>query len=678
MTGPVLLEENVARQVVLVEAVETTDARSALIGDAERERAEGAVLQRLGHVPGQPVDPARFLPARAAEILVHVESRQPRLAALQRAPAWGPLLAWAVPAIALVAGFASDRIGNPRQLDLLSLPLLGFVAWNFAVFAWLAALALVPRWGHAVRARMQPVVDACMGIANVGARRDIATAFRRQWSRVSGGLDEARLRRALHVAAAAWALGLVLSIVWTGLAREYRVGWESTWLGAGQVHALVQAIAWPGRALAGMEGFTLEQVQGLNFRSGRAPGQEEARQWAVLYIVFLLAAVVLPRLVFAAYAGWRAHRLARRVRLQLDAPYFAHMLARLNPVRIALVPGTDDAQWRAALDCLLRQASAPGDGGARLRTAQGDELVVDEGATDPAALRVQLRALESWPDALACWPLEARLRADIAAQAPPWQRAGTDRLLQHWASNHTTRWERSLSLLAAALSRAARDAEEPQGWWPGGKARDAARTALLERLTASLDALHRDLLQLHGVDGLVFAQSVEGRSAEDFLHRGTAAGAGAVAGLAAGALAGAKIDLLTGGLTMGAGAAVGALIGGAGAFGAARFLDWGGAVRLADEQLQALAESLVLQYLAVIHAGRMPDVPLAHVPAAWRSESVAAVAAQSTDLIAACHRARAAQRPEEGDELLRAPLRAACSATLRQLYPGRTVFETEA
>jgi hypothetical protein len=200
--------------------------------------------------------------------------------------------------------------------------------------------------------------------------------------------------------------------------------------------------------------------------------------------------------------------------------------------------------------------------------------------------------------------------------------------------------------------------------------------ALLERLQARLGDLHHQLLKLHGAEGYRVQHGVSTRAGglAAYVNQGSAGAAGAVAGMAAGALTGAHVDLLTGGLTLGAGAAIGALIGGAGAFGAARWGNLGGNVRLSDEQLQSLAESLLLQYLAVVHAGRTIELLESHWPAQWRSETVAAVATESDALRRAARQARQPQGQPEQQQVAGAFMelfKRLETAVLRQLYPAR-------
>jgi hypothetical protein len=705
------LDEAAARRLVLMQAVEQADERGALLAEEERVHLERTLLEQHGVPRGQRPDPAWYLPERARAILQKVEQRNPKLLRLEQPDLGWERLALLLPVVAAAAGFASDQLGDPHQLDLLALPLIGFVLWNFAVYLLLLFSPLVP--AGAGRRPAQRLAGWLAGLParfgeRAGARlkQSVAVQFRRLWWQAASTLQAARVQRVLHVSAAAWALGVIASIAWHGLVREYRVGWESTWLQPAQVQWLANLVSAPGRALLHLDAFTLDEIERLRLRASGAVGP----RWALLYIAFLFTSVVVPRALLALYAAWRARRAARAVRLDLRQPYFDRVMARVSPARWTIALRGADERLRNVLSCVLRQAGAD----PVLRTPQHDELAWTEDAhadadqvwlatdsldearaalaqrsaepkpllllhgagIDAASLGLQARGEDvltvALADCAACWAAEGPLREALLRQVPPWKKAGSERLMQAWAQVHEERASAAARLLASVLAACAVDSEPTQSLWSGGKAREAAMAALLERLQARLAELHHELLRLYGAQGYRVQHGVAAQAGglASYVNQGSAGAAGAVAGMAAGAMTGAHIDLLTGGLTMGAGAAIGALIGGAGAFGAARWGNLGGSVRLSDEQLQSLAESLMLQSLAVIHAGRTVEWAQAQSPVRWRSETVAAVAAEAEALRRACRQARQPQDAEQAVAALAAWFKRLEGMVLRQLYPG--------
>lgn len=372
------LPEAQARRLVLAQALEAGDPEGKLVGRLEREQIERDALAATGDpARGEPLDPKAYLLARTDRLLDLLSHRQPALASLQQPPAWQAWIAWALPLVALVAGALIERIDNPRQVNLLSPPLLAFLFWNLAVYVLLVVLALRtpgpakdgagwwPRWF----ARREG-----------GLRGQVARRFHEAWWQVAGPLEAQRWRRILHLSAAFWAIGVGLSIVLGGLVREYRIGWESTLLDLPQVHAFLSALFAPVVALTPLQPFSMEELARLHFTSGSGVGREEARRWVFLYLALLGLVVVLPRLLLAAVAWWRERWGARALAIDLGDASFAPVLGRVRPARVSLLL-VDAADARTTvIEQALRQAGGvpppadPRETWTLLSTARGDVL----------------------------------------------------------------------------------------------------------------------------------------------------------------------------------------------------------------------------------------------------------------------------------------------------------------
>ncbi|MGZ5269584.1 MAG: DUF3482 domain-containing protein [Ramlibacter sp.] len=379
-TDRLLLDEAAARRLLLVQAIDTVDAQGRLVGPSERERIEHEALSATGDpARGQTLDAQAWLLLRADRLLDLVRHRQRGLAALAQAPAWQHWAAWGLPLLALVLGGTIDRIDNPKQVNLLSPPLLAFLLWNLGVYVAVLVMALWPRRRRAADSERSPLRDL-LAWRTGGLRGDVAKAFALAWWTAAGALEGQRWRRILHTSAAAWAVGVALSIVAGGLVREYRVGWESTLLDLPQVHALLRALFAPVVALLPIEPFSQAELARLHFGSGVEVGRLEARRWVGLYVSLLVVLVVLPRSVLAAWAALRQHRLARAIAIDLRSPYFVALLGRVSPARVRIgiaVLGDADP---APLHLVLRQAAAVATASARrehwtvLDTPRGDAL----------------------------------------------------------------------------------------------------------------------------------------------------------------------------------------------------------------------------------------------------------------------------------------------------------------
>jgi hypothetical protein len=147
-------------------------------------------------------------------------------------------------------------------------------------------------------------------------------------------LADARAGRVLHLAAALFALGAVLGLYLRAVAFEYRIGWESTFLTASTVHTILQFVLEPAAKLLGMSFPSPEAVSAMRITGGA--GGADAGPWIHMYAVTIGLAVVAPRLLLSAYAGWRERRLANAFRFDLGEPYFRRVLAAFAPSRARL------------------------------------------------------------------------------------------------------------------------------------------------------------------------------------------------------------------------------------------------------------------------------------------------------------------------------------------------------
>lgn len=746
--GILHLDESGARRLVLARAIDDADPQGKLLSEVEREQLEREAFEQ-SRPPSGALVPSHYLQLRATRVLAAVENRNPRIAALREPEPWRRWLAVLLPLALCAVGAAIDRIDNPGRVNMLSPPLLGVILWNLLAYALLAAGALLPRqWVPRL-----PLAAVQRWLAGTGVdrrtgrlRADVLARFHHHWLQAAGRLQALRARQLLHLCAAAWAVGLAISIVLGGVVREYRVGWESTLLDVRQVHGFLQVLFAPVVALLPFEPFSVADLQRMAFRSQQPVEVGEARRWIWMYVALLAVLVIVPRLLLAGAAGWQRRRAARAVRIDLRDPYYAQVLARVSPARVTLAlvapagPGRD-AVLRMLGEIADRPAPPPPDVWPVLATPRGDVLrffdvpadfrppapvaaaqaagagpaqawlqellgrfrapararppdpvqaaLADtdlvllapgglddlEEATrllhwvaqpalvlapgDDAVYREAVRRLGLAADVLplgaaaAHWACDAVLLEAALARVATSQRAGLERLAASWKERQDARFAEAMRLLAGELVRAARDSQEvggatvnlrrlvsPEDREAAQRAREEARTLLLQRVHAGESAVLAQLVQLHraGTSALPLpATRAQAGFAEQHTVDRPQAG---MAGAATGAAMGAGIDLMTGGLTLGAAAALGAVIGGSAAYVAAAWKNRaapGGQpqVQLGDELLQALTEGLLLAYLSVAH--RVPDA------AGWRSEVVAAVEARKATLEPLWQQARGAE-----------------------------------
>ncbi len=364
------MDENAARDVLLVRALETTEASRDLLSDADRQHAgrAAAELARWGSSSsGSPPSADEFLARRAALLLEKLGATHPALVRAGRALAWRPAIAAAVAVAALLFGAVVEQVADRGRVNILAFPLLLIVGWNLVVYVALAVQSLrrlrgsrggssrVPAAGAGREAldgresATRPssggwLRDALIRLSQRGVttgRGALASALRRfglEWSHAMAPLTRARAAQLLHLGAALVAVGAILGLYLRGLVFEYRIGWESTFLGPAAVHALLSTVLSPAATLLGIPLPSVEDIAALRF-----PGNGDASraaEWIHLHAVTVLLAVILPRVLLYLLASLRVRQLGGCVPLDLDGPYFRRLLGPLHhgELRLRVVP----------------------------------------------------------------------------------------------------------------------------------------------------------------------------------------------------------------------------------------------------------------------------------------------------------------------------------------------------
>ncbi len=602
------MTEEEARRVVLLQSHEEGRA-------SPHWRAEDRLwaTQQAVATLGERASPERFVATRAALAMPRLVERDPRAKRWLARRGWHA--AWVLLALAggLFAGLALDQLGPPQRVNLLAPAVWAVVAWNVAVYA--AVVLPLPRLGLR------------RWLAAWGAGRGGSPTV--PWLEAAKDLALARAALVLHAAAAALALGLVAGLYLRGLVLDYRAGWQSTFLDAAQVQALLGTLLAPATMFTGI---AVPDVAPLRVGPDGA-ASASAAPWIHLYGATLALAVVLPRALFALAAALRARRLAAHFPLRLDTPYFE----ALHPLMRPGLPRAVRLLWCAPPQTVAvlfgQRVEVPVQPLTLLRSDEGDELTL--GA--PPDLATPLPPHAAWqrwlgrPD-----PADERLdRARAACDAvllvaapeaprPPWLASfgkpvivlepaasasapalplfaladgwlpdgrllralaaalegdpRLPRLAAHWRRRQQQRLDAVVGELAASLGRiaSARVPLADSGWrvWRSDAEADAARQALAAKLEAELRDSGERLRALVGAAEATPAAPVSTGLRRVGIDQGRAALTGGVGGgVLSGALLGLKADLLAGGMTMGGGMLVGAVLGALGGAGVARGLN---------------------------------------------------------------------------------------------------------
>jgi len=330
------MDESAALDIIAVRAIESADRERSVWSDADRAWATRAAAEVVGEAA-----PAGLFLARRAELaLERLGERDRTLPRAVRSLRWRPWAGYAIVAGALLLGVAVDRVGDAQRINVLAPPVLVLLLWNLAVYV-AVMVGYVVRYGEAADAGplRRIVVRLASGLRWMRSRLGVplaaaVAALTADWTRVAAALYGARAARILHLAAVAFALGVIAGLYLRGIAFEYRATWESTFLDASTVRSLLAIALAPGAMATGLPVPDAAQVSAI-----RAPAAENAARWLHLMAATLLLIVIVPRLALALVAWLLERHRATHLPLAFEEPYFQRLLRGLHagPVRVHAV-----------------------------------------------------------------------------------------------------------------------------------------------------------------------------------------------------------------------------------------------------------------------------------------------------------------------------------------------------
>jgi len=358
------MRERSSQIVLLIRAFEEADRDGVIVPMQARAAATRRALRVTGLADwsgdlkdARNVKNGETVTRRARLLFDSLSRKIPALRDVLRVARLGAVSTPLIVFLSLAVGLATNALGPERQINLLSVPLLGTLAWNLLVYLWwgLSRLTRLSPGRRFARARAWGR-DAAEYLAELllkGAIRRRLGSWKRSeggdserlritsrailrfgalWQRCAGELLAARVQRLLHVGAALFALGLLGGVYVRGIALAYRASWESTWLAAGQVQSLMNGILGPASALLGRP---VPDVAPLE-----APLHGEAAPWIHLFAVTILLAVVLPRIALALWESLRGARLAAEMPIDLEDGYCRRMFRdwRGGTTSVEIVP----------------------------------------------------------------------------------------------------------------------------------------------------------------------------------------------------------------------------------------------------------------------------------------------------------------------------------------------------
>jgi hypothetical protein len=296
------MTESEAREVLVVQA---HDAAPGALWTAE----DAVWASRLADESVSDDAPAeRWAVARARHALQRLQPRVPAIAAWLRLPMWRER--WlAVPVVlGVLAGAFTDAVAHGQQVQVLPIHLWAVVLWSLAVYAILLLNAL--RIGPAFSGHFRQLISRLLQTTRTEG--PLAAAALR-WAAISKDLMGARAAVLLHMAAAAVGLGMLASLYWRGLALDYRAAWESTFVEAEFLHALLTVILSPAMTITQIELPDVGGLAAMRLTPQHPHPTASAAPWIHLHAATLLVFVVLPRTALAIIAWARARWLSGHI-----------------------------------------------------------------------------------------------------------------------------------------------------------------------------------------------------------------------------------------------------------------------------------------------------------------------------------------------------------------------------
>ncbi len=315
-----------ARALVLTSTIEEVDRGGEVLALDARREATRTAREKRGEWLGR-----RGLLLR--DRLVH---DIPQLGAYLKRSDPGRGLVLPLCVLAFVVGLATNALGPQRHIHVLALPLLGLIAWNLAVFLFLALRGVLPiSLGEG--SRLLAIWQRFFARPPRGGegREVLVEALARDfalWAKTVAPLARARIDHAFHAAAAAMVTGVVVGMYLRGVIFAYRATWESTFLSSGMVDGLLRIVLGPAAFLLARDVPSAALIE--------SPQSGDAGPWIHLWAVTALLFVILPRAVLALRASLAVAWRSRRLEVEVPGSWRRRLHAAAEAVvhRVEVIP----------------------------------------------------------------------------------------------------------------------------------------------------------------------------------------------------------------------------------------------------------------------------------------------------------------------------------------------------
>lgn len=277
---------------------------------------------------GDDQSPETLLPLRARLVLARLKPVLSDLSGLKKPSSLIMPVTLGLTVLSYFAGAMTDRLTTDgARINLLAAPLLLLLVWNLCVYVLLIlkSLRLFPRLSLPLREGLAKVLS---GFKWAGLKQHALKAgFASLWAEAQLPRLHLCAARAFHLAAAAFAVGILTSILVRGIGTAWQIGWESTWF-ADSPEA-VRAIIRFTYGLIPLDIIGLapipdtDAIAALRFDLGNAV---RAAPWLCRLMALLFCVVILPRLLLAGWVTYRMQLAQKRISVKTNSPYYRGIL----------------------------------------------------------------------------------------------------------------------------------------------------------------------------------------------------------------------------------------------------------------------------------------------------------------------------------------------------------------
>jgi hypothetical protein len=323
-----------AKKILWVQTIEESDASGAVFPFEERSRCTHSVLpEHHGREKLEREACEKILLRRSDASLSCLIRMHGQIASLPKRHLPWPLITSAICLLAFTAGMASDRIVNRSTINVISLPLLGILCWNFLTYLRHLTAALFPPAKPENRPGLRALLAMAIGIGRFQQTKHARATpewdkcrgnFFMRWGHLVAKSELLTLSMVLHLGAASLAVGQIGSLYLSGLVRRYHAVWESTFLDQSNFEQLAQLLFAPAHRFTGLPIEITAQME-----AGAEGAGVPAGNWIHLCAATLFLLVVVPRITLAVISVARAGAAWRKEIDKLDIVDYTDALLRL-------------------------------------------------------------------------------------------------------------------------------------------------------------------------------------------------------------------------------------------------------------------------------------------------------------------------------------------------------------